>query len=163
MEQIISGAATPARTAGFLAALRAKDETPGHRSARQRDRGCRRSGRTSRDTAGPDAASGRPDSGGGGNHLPVRAEVTARTVDQPVRPPSQVVGVADARMAPVVAGVLAARGRSALVVRGDDGLDKLTTSAPSQVWTVRRHRDGHPARCPGPRSPPGTDRRAARW
>ncbi|XVU30114.1 anthranilate phosphoribosyltransferase [Actinoplanes sp. CA-054009] len=55
----------------------------------------------------------------------------------PADPPCQVVGVADARMAPVVAGVLAAHGRSALVVRGDDGLDKLTTSTTSQVWTVR--------------------------
>jgi anthranilate phosphoribosyltransferase len=40
-------------------------------------------------------------------------------------------------MAPVVAGMLAAHGRTALVVRGDDGLDKLTTSTTSQIWTVR--------------------------
>ncbi|WP_438872993.1 anthranilate phosphoribosyltransferase [Paractinoplanes hotanensis] len=55
----------------------------------------------------------------------------------PSDPRCQVVGVADAQMAPIVADVLAARGGSALVVRGEDGLDKLTTSAPSQVWTVR--------------------------
>jgi len=55
----------------------------------------------------------------------------------PSDPRCQVIGVADARMAPIVADVLAMRGRSALVVRGDDGLDKLTTSATSQVWTVR--------------------------
>jgi anthranilate phosphoribosyltransferase len=39
-------------------------------------------------------------------------------------------------MAPTMAGVLAARGASALVFRGDDGLDELSTSAPSQVWAV---------------------------
>jgi anthranilate phosphoribosyltransferase len=55
----------------------------------------------------------------------------------PARPRHQVVGVADARMAPLVAGVLAARGGHALVVRGDDGLDKLTTTTTSHVWTVR--------------------------
>jgi anthranilate phosphoribosyltransferase len=54
----------------------------------------------------------------------------------PAQPPAQAVGVADARMAPVMAGVLAARGVSALVFRGDDGLDELTTAAPSQIWIV---------------------------
>jgi anthranilate phosphoribosyltransferase len=54
----------------------------------------------------------------------------------PAQPPAQAVGVADARMAPVMAGVLAARGASALVFRGDDGLDELSVSAPSQVWVA---------------------------
>ena len=54
----------------------------------------------------------------------------------PAQPPAQAVGVADARMAPTMAGVLAARGASALVFRGDDGLDELSTAAPSQVWAV---------------------------
>jgi anthranilate phosphoribosyltransferase len=40
-------------------------------------------------------------------------------------------------MQPVIASVLAARGCSALVVRGEDGLDKLTTTALSRVWVVR--------------------------
>jgi anthranilate phosphoribosyltransferase len=35
-----------------------------------------------------------------------------------------------------MAGVLAARGASALVFRGDDGLDELTTSTTSAVWCV---------------------------
>jgi anthranilate phosphoribosyltransferase len=39
-------------------------------------------------------------------------------------------------MAPVMAGVLAARGTSALVFRGDDGLDELSTATTSQVWCV---------------------------
>jgi anthranilate phosphoribosyltransferase len=54
----------------------------------------------------------------------------------PAQPPAQAVGVSDARMAPVMAGVLAARGASALVVRGDDGLDELSVSGPSTVWLV---------------------------
>lgn len=54
----------------------------------------------------------------------------------PAQPQASAVGVADARMAPLVAGVLAARGRSALVFRGEDGLDELSISAPSRVWAV---------------------------
>ncbi|GAA2078818.1 anthranilate phosphoribosyltransferase [Streptomyces albiaxialis] len=55
----------------------------------------------------------------------------------PARVRAQATGVADARMAPILAGVLAARGSSALVFRGDDGLDELTTTATSTVWVVR--------------------------
>jgi anthranilate phosphoribosyltransferase len=44
------------------------------------------------------------------------------------------VGVADARMAPIMAGVLAGRGADALVFRGDDGLDEITTTTTSHVW-----------------------------
>jgi anthranilate phosphoribosyltransferase len=54
----------------------------------------------------------------------------------PARPAAQSVGVADPRMAPVLADVLAARGASALVFRGDDGLDELSTMATSTVWVV---------------------------
>ncbi|MFD5427987.1 anthranilate phosphoribosyltransferase [Streptomyces sp. NPDC127084] len=55
----------------------------------------------------------------------------------PARVKAQATGVADARMAPIMAGVLAERGASALVFRGDDGLDELTTTATSRVWVVR--------------------------
>jgi anthranilate phosphoribosyltransferase len=55
----------------------------------------------------------------------------------PAQPGAQAVGVADPRMAAVMAQVLADRGTSALVFRGDDGLDELTTTAPSRVWIVR--------------------------
>jgi anthranilate phosphoribosyltransferase len=55
----------------------------------------------------------------------------------PAQPAAQVVGVPDLRMAPVMAGVLAARGVSALVCRGDDGLDELSTTTTSRVWVVR--------------------------
>ncbi len=54
----------------------------------------------------------------------------------PARPAAQAVGVSDRRLAPVMAGVLAARGVDALVFRGSDGLDELTTTAPSTVWVV---------------------------
>jgi anthranilate phosphoribosyltransferase len=55
----------------------------------------------------------------------------------PAQPSRQAVGVADARMAAVMAQVLADRGSSALVFRGDDGLDELTTTTTSRVWWVR--------------------------
>jgi anthranilate phosphoribosyltransferase len=54
----------------------------------------------------------------------------------PARPSAMAVGVADPRMGPVLAGVLAGRGCSALVFHGNDGLDELTTTAPSAVWVV---------------------------
>src|SRR5712692_2554098 len=57
-------------------------------------------------------------------------------VANPARPQAQAVGVADPRMGPVLAGVLAERGCSALVFHGDDGLDELTTTGPSTVWVV---------------------------
>ncbi|MFP5346023.1 MAG: anthranilate phosphoribosyltransferase [Actinomycetes bacterium] len=55
----------------------------------------------------------------------------------PAQPTANAIGVADARMAPLMAGVLAARGTSSLVFRGHDGLDELTTTGPSTVWWVR--------------------------
>ena len=55
----------------------------------------------------------------------------------PAQPAAQAVGVADVRMAGVMAQVLADRGASALVFRGEDGLDELTPCASSQVWVVR--------------------------
>ena len=61
----------------------------------------------------------------------------ARAADQPgpaARP--ALVGCADARLAPVMAEVFAGRGASVLVVRGDDGLDELTTTTTSTVWVV---------------------------
>ncbi|MCM2392479.1 anthranilate phosphoribosyltransferase [Streptomyces albipurpureus] len=73
-----------------------------------------------------------------------RKELGIRTVfnflgplTNPARVMAQATGVADARMAPIMAGVLADRGSSALVFRGDDGLDELTTTATSRVWVVR--------------------------
>jgi anthranilate phosphoribosyltransferase len=55
----------------------------------------------------------------------------------PAQPTYAAVGVADARMAPLMAGVFAGRGKDAAVFRGDDGLDELTISTSSRVWWVR--------------------------
>jgi anthranilate phosphoribosyltransferase len=54
----------------------------------------------------------------------------------PARPRHQVIGMADAGKALLIAKVLAARGRSGLVVHGRDGLDKFTTVTCSDVWVV---------------------------
>jgi len=55
----------------------------------------------------------------------------------PARPVAAAIGCADLRMAPVLAAVLAGRGTRAVVFRGDDGLDELTTATTSSVWVVR--------------------------
>ncbi len=44
------------------------------------------------------------------------------------------VGCANLVLAPVMASVLAGRGVRALIVRGTDGLDEISLSAPTQVW-----------------------------
>jgi len=54
----------------------------------------------------------------------------------PGQPRSGAVGCADVRMAPVLADVFAARGNSVLLMRGEDGLDEFTTTAPTRVWAV---------------------------
>ncbi|MGQ0716311.1 MAG: anthranilate phosphoribosyltransferase [Pseudonocardiales bacterium] len=54
----------------------------------------------------------------------------------PAQPDAGLVGCADLRMAPVMAQVLAARGVSALLVRGDDGLDEITTTTTTSVWVI---------------------------
>lgn len=56
----------------------------------------------------------------------------------PADPSASAIGCADARMAPIMAGVLAARGKRALVFRGGDGLDELTTTTSNHVWEVRQ-------------------------
>lgn len=55
----------------------------------------------------------------------------------PARPLAQAVGVANARMAPLMAGVLAGRGGRGMVFHGGDGLDELTTTTTSTVWLLR--------------------------
>jgi len=52
----------------------------------------------------------------------------------PARPAASAVGCADRRMAPLMAEVFARRGDTALVFRGDDGLDELTTTTTSSAW-----------------------------
>ncbi|MGB2569718.1 anthranilate phosphoribosyltransferase [Micromonospora citrea] len=76
---------------------------------------------------------------------PVRREVGVPTffnflgpLTNPGRPRSGAVGCFDARMAPVMASVFAARGDSAIVMRGEDGLDEFTTAAPTRVWVAQQ-------------------------
>lgn len=54
----------------------------------------------------------------------------------PAQPDAGLIGCADVRMAPVMAQVLAGRGVSALLVRGDDGLDEITTTTTTSVWVI---------------------------
>lgn len=75
---------------------------------------------------------------------PVRRELGISTtfnflgpMANPARPNAQAVGVADLRMAALVAGVLAGRGARGLVFHGGDGLDELTTTTSSEVWLFR--------------------------
>lgn len=76
---------------------------------------------------------------------PVRAALGIRTVfnilgplSNPAGAQHQVVGVAARDLAPLVADTMAELCKKhVLVFRGDDGLDELTTTGPSDVWEVR--------------------------
>jgi len=74
---------------------------------------------------------------------PARREIGVPTafnylgpLTNPARPRAAAIGCADARMAPLMAAVAAERGDTALVFRGDDGLDELTTTTTSRVWVA---------------------------
>ena len=74
---------------------------------------------------------------------PVRRELGVPTVfnilgplSNPAGAAAMLVGVADAQRAPVIAEVLHARGVRALVVRGDDGLDEISTTTTTTIWDV---------------------------
>ena len=54
----------------------------------------------------------------------------------PAQPIATSLGVANAVVAPLIAAEMAARGRTALVFRGNDGLDELTTTGSSKIWQV---------------------------
>ncbi len=55
----------------------------------------------------------------------------------PARPTYSAIGCADSRMAALMADVLADRGASAAVFRGDDGLDEVTITTTTSVAWVR--------------------------
>jgi anthranilate phosphoribosyltransferase len=55
----------------------------------------------------------------------------------PAQPGAVAIGCPDARMAGLMAGVLASRGTSGLVFRGPDGLDELAPAGVSTIWWVR--------------------------
>ena len=54
----------------------------------------------------------------------------------PARPEATAVGVASLDRVPLIVGVFQTRGATALVYRGDDGIDKLTTTGHSHIWEV---------------------------
>jgi anthranilate phosphoribosyltransferase len=54
----------------------------------------------------------------------------------PARPATALIGCSSLAIAPVLAAVLAGRSVTALVVRGRDGLDEITTAAPTDVWAA---------------------------
>lgn len=56
----------------------------------------------------------------------------------PARPEASAVGVASLDRVPLMVGVFRTRGATALVYRGDDGIDKLTTTGHSHIWEVSR-------------------------
>lgn len=56
----------------------------------------------------------------------------------PARAEANAIGVANADAVPLFVGVYRTRGATALVFRGDDGLDELTTTGHSRLWEVSR-------------------------
>jgi anthranilate phosphoribosyltransferase len=76
---------------------------------------------------------------------PVRKELGVPTtfnflgpLANPAQPIATALGVANQSIAPLMASELAARGRSGLVFRSEDGLDELSTTASNQLWQVSR-------------------------
>ncbi|TGY37660.1 anthranilate phosphoribosyltransferase [Microbacterium laevaniformans] len=76
---------------------------------------------------------------------PTRAELGVPTVFNflgplcnPARAEANAVGVAALDRVPLITGVFQTRGATALVFRGDDGLDELTTTGHSRVWEISR-------------------------
>lgn len=76
---------------------------------------------------------------------PTRSELGVPTVFNflgplcnPARAEANAVGVANLDRVPLITGVFQTRGATALVFRGDDGLDELTTTGHSRVWEVSR-------------------------
>lgn len=75
---------------------------------------------------------------------PIRTELGIATtfnilgpLTNPAQPEASAIGASSRELAPVIAGVLARKGRDGLVFRGGDGLDELAATAPSSVWEVR--------------------------
>lgn len=74
---------------------------------------------------------------------PTRREIGIPTVfnflgplANPAQPQAQIVGVADAAKAPLIADVLRLRGTKAIVLRGNDGLDEASIFAPTTCWAT---------------------------
>ncbi|WP_298742536.1 anthranilate phosphoribosyltransferase [uncultured Microbacterium sp.] len=76
---------------------------------------------------------------------PTRSELGVPTVFNflgplcnPARAEANAVGVANLDRVPLITGVFRTRGATALVFRGDDGLDELTTTGHSRLWEISR-------------------------
>jgi anthranilate phosphoribosyltransferase len=76
---------------------------------------------------------------------PTRVEIGIPTIFNilgplcnPARPLASAVGVAAAERVPLIVGVFQSRDANALVFRGDNGLDELSTCGHSRVWEVTR-------------------------
>ena len=74
---------------------------------------------------------------------PIRKELAIPTtfnflgpLANPAQPIATALGVADQKIAPLMALELAQRGRTALVFRSEDGLDELSTTAEARIWQV---------------------------
>ncbi|MFT4135285.1 anthranilate phosphoribosyltransferase [Microbacterium sp.] len=74
---------------------------------------------------------------------PTRAELGVPTVFNflgplcnPARAEANAVGVAQLDRVPLITGVFRTRGATALVFRGDEGLDELSTTGHSRLWEV---------------------------
>jgi anthranilate phosphoribosyltransferase len=74
---------------------------------------------------------------------PIRRELAIPTtfnflgpLANPAQPIATALGVADAKIAPLMAKELAQRGRTALVFRSEDGLDELSTTSAAKIWQV---------------------------
>lgn len=74
---------------------------------------------------------------------PTRGELGVPTVFNflgplvnPARAEANAVGVAHLDRVPLITGVFRTRGATALVFRGDDGLDELTTTGHSRLWEI---------------------------
>ncbi len=77
---------------------------------------------------------------------PARRELGVQTcfnflgpLSNPARPRGQAIGVADERMAALMAQVMSERGNRGVVFHGDDGLDELTTTTSSRIWMLADH------------------------
>lgn len=78
---------------------------------------------------------------------PVRKELGIPTIfnvlgplTNPAQPAVSAIGVSSAQLAPVMAQVLALKGREGILFRNNDGLDELAATSTTTVWEVR---EGH--------------------
>lgn len=78
-------------------------------------------------------------------------------ISNPARPAAQALGCSSTDLAPQIAQSLSVRGTRALVFRGQDGRDKITTSAATDIWEVREGAVTHTELRPEDVGVPATD------